>query len=1040
MMAARISELFVDPHFGAGANDTTQYVELRGVPHSTLDEGTYFVIVEESGSDIGGVHGIFDLSGQAFGANGYLTLLQKDSPHQVDPASALLQSTEKGFGGLPGGIYTDSHPLSDRIDFVIGANGYFLIQTDVAPVLEMDIDVEDDGVMDPWVSNAWDILDSISLHPFVGGGDHAYGNIVFVEKGAAARKVAVAEGGDVIVTEGFGYAGRVGESEGHSADDWIAGTSDNEITFPMGNEERWGLVDNLFGEPSQYVFAGRDLDHVGGPNFVGGVKGRVLDVDGQSPASGVSVFADTNNNGVLDRIVHTVEPDAAVDLNNLRDENGFERDVPLLNAYPGVTITKFALGSFPSSEVTTEKEDAAADDSSNRVFATGGIDWFTKEGVLRFDFYEPIGRATIEAIGGGNALTQVYGRLDAYNKDGELLDTVVSGLLGEGQRESITVSSDDEIAYLFAYADTQLNDGEGDPWGMFDELVYTQWEPHARTDQNGDFYIKNLFPGDYQVRAVSEGLHSMGPAIRVDQYEHFDFRTQLAENARPTIQSATFEFDENPNAIVSVGNVIASDPEGGDLVYRIATDDVVDFEIDSVTGEITTRANSVFDFEVSPTYELAITAEDPLGATTTATMMIHLVDQNEAPTIDAAEFSLVETSAVGVIVGRLAASDPDTGQSLSFEVIDGNDQRSFAVSEAGEITLAAELDFELETQYSLLVQVSDDGDQRLSDRVTVLINVIDENDPPSMADFTASIPENAGSGVEVGRAQATDSDAGQSISYQIVEGNEDGRFRIHPNTGVVAIEPDAGFDFESEPQVTLVISARDSGVPSAGTTAELTVSVTNIDEAPVFLDSVGAINAITGDEVSIALPGDLVADPDGEDDWGFSASIGGDSLPSWLTFDPINRLFFGIPTSIMVGPIDIDLSVFDADDPTLFSTLPFTINVSVSEKPLHNSVMPQDVNGDASVTANDALRIINFLAVHQPGTLYDQSVRADAFYDVSGDNFVTALDALQVINAMARSQLSRGNGEQAEEGITAILGRKDDRTEAADEVFASSLF
>lgn len=101
LLAAHISELLVDPLFGS--NDLEQYIELRGEPNEVLESGSYLVVVSERRPNAGEIHGIFDLSGQSFGSNGYLSILQKDHPFEIHPNSNALVSTEEAFGGLPGG-------------------------------------------------------------------------------------------------------------------------------------------------------------------------------------------------------------------------------------------------------------------------------------------------------------------------------------------------------------------------------------------------------------------------------------------------------------------------------------------------------------------------------------------------------------------------------------------------------------------------------------------------------------------------------------------------------------------------------------------------------------------------------------------------------------------------------------------------------------------------------------------------------------------------------------------------------------------------
>lgn len=63
-----------------------------------------------------------------------------------------------------------------------------------------------------------------------------------------------------------------------------------------------------------------------------------------------------------------------------------------------------------------------------------------------------------------------------------------------------------------------------------------------------------------------------------------------------------------------------------------------------------------------------------------------------------------------------------------------------------------------------------------------------------------------------------------------------------------------------------------------------------------------------------------------------------------------------------------------------------------------------DVNNDLSVTALDALMIINRLPIYPDGQLPDRATSVDRrFLDPTGESKITALDALQIINALGRS-------------------------------------
>ena len=116
----------------------------------------------------------------------------------------------------------------------------------------------------------------------------------------------------------------------------------------------------------------------------------------------------------------------------------------------------------------------------------------------------------------------------------------------------------------------------------------------------------------------------------------------------------------------------------------------------------------------------------------------------------------------------------------------------------------------------------------------------------------------------------------------------------------------------------------------------------------------------------------------------------------------------------------VDLAVTAIDSRQLAMDPPkhFVITVSSNPFPWHRSVNSRDVNDDGSVSASDALRIINQL--NNP-TIPDakgklpkaRPANVRVFYDVKADGFISAIDALLVIN-----ELNRGDGGEGEFPVT----------------------
>lgn len=75
----------------------------------------------------------------------------------------------------------------------------------------------------------------------------------------------------------------------------------------------------------------------------------------------------------------------------------------------------------------------------------------------------------------------------------------------------------------------------------------------------------------------------------------------------------------------------------------------------------------------------------------------------------------------------------------------------------------------------------------------------------------------------------------------------------------------------------------------------------------------------------------------------------------------------------------------------------------------HNTRIAEDVNNDGTVSAIDALLIINLLNANTPATLTGSNLTSPPYVDVSNDAFLTAVDALLVINAINAA----GEGESA---------------------------
>ena len=68
--------------------------------------------------------------------------------------------------------------------------------------------------------------------------------------------------------------------------------------------------------------------------------------------------------------------------------------------------------------------------------------------------------------------------------------------------------------------------------------------------------------------------------------------------------------------------------------------------------------------------------------------------------------------------------------------------------------------------------------------LSTLFYSCDKNEyPPEISDQVFSLEENAPAGTIVGTVLANDNDESQILSFEIIDGNEDGTFNIDPASG-----------------------------------------------------------------------------------------------------------------------------------------------------------------------------------------------------------------------------------------------------------------
>ena len=126
----------------------------------------------------------------------------------------------------------------------------------------------------------------------------------------------------------------------------------------------------------------------------------------------------------------------------------------------------------------------------------------------------------------------------------------------------------------------------------------------------------------------------------------------------------------------------------------------------------------------------------------TDTISITVSPSNSAPTINDQSLIIEENSPIGTLVAVLAASDPDSGDVLTYSIIADSSGAGFAIEgSSGALTVndSTALNTEFLSSIVLTVLVADNGTPALSDTATVVINltpapVIPDPDIPDTKD------------------------------------------------------------------------------------------------------------------------------------------------------------------------------------------------------------------------------------------------------------------------------------------------------------------
>ena len=332
----------------------------------------------------------------------------------------------------------------------------------------------------------------------------------------------------------------------------------------------------------------------------------------------------------------------------------------------------------------------------------------------------------------------------------------------------------------------------------------------------------------YEFRAFA---HGDGTAYRADwgQPTFPVSVTTGACNRDPVFDPPSYDFtvSEDASTGYSVGTVSATDPDTGDTVtYSITTGNGDGkFVIDESTGEVTVAG--ALDYETTRSYSLAVEASDGRGGVATATVEIGVTDVAEdappAPeglsvTLADGAFSIAWTTLTGAT--RYEVQYHVEGSSEEWASVETTTATVLTFSPAGGPACGSTYEFRVRAYGDGTTYLAGWGAE--SDQAAVTTGACNRDPEFASSTYSFSIASNAATSTAVGAVSATDPDTGDTVSYSITEGNEEGKFAIGSSTGEVTVA--GALDPEAVAFYVLTVEASDEN----GGTATATVGISLI--------------------------------------------------------------------------------------------------------------------------------------------------------------------------------------------------------------------
>ncbi|KAF7779283.1 hypothetical protein PMAN_a0142 [Pseudoalteromonas marina] len=296
-----------------------------------------------------------------------------------------------------------------------------------------------------------------------------------------------------------------------------------------------------------------------------------------------------------------------------------------------------------------------------------------------------------------------------------------------------------------------------------------------------------------------------------------------------TADTATMDEDAAPITIDVLAN--DSDVDGDSLVISTASADVGAVSVVNNQIQYTPAANA------NGVATVIYTASDNNGGTANSTLAITINPINDAP-VATADTANMDEDAAPITIDVLANDSDVDGDSLVISSASTDVGTATIVNNQIQYTPAANANGVATVAYT----ASDNNGGTANSTLAITINPI--NDPPIVAEQSFSINEDATDSDIIGTIVATDIE-NQDLTYALA-GGDFALFNLNASSGILSVNGETPFDYETKTQYILNIQVTDNGTPNETTAVNITVNILDVTEPLIPVEDASYGRPITG--------------------------------------------------------------------------------------------------------------------------------------------------------------------------------------------------